>query len=311
VDNINENTPMQMFLNRYNSKINNNRLKEGSNMNFTKMHGLGNDFIVIADQTDVHHDVHERAVRVCDRKFGIGADGLVYILPSEVADFRMRIFNADGSEPEQCGNAIRCVGKYLYDHKMTDQTTVTVETKKGIQTLQLFLHPNGSHVEQVRVDMGAPILAGEDIPTTIKEDTIIQHPIALANGEQQFFTAISMGNPHCVIFVDALEQIPFEQWGPYVERHPFFPNRTNTEFVQVHSRKEVTMRVWERGCGETFACGTGACAVGVAGVLTGQTDRVVTVHLKGGDLLIEWAEDDHVYMTGSAVEVFQGKWIEQ
>jgi diaminopimelate epimerase len=281
---------------------------EGERMHFTKMHGLGNDFVIIANRTDIHEDARDRAITVCNRNFGIGADGLVYILPSERADFQMRIFNADGSEAEQCGNAIRCIGKYVFDHGLTNQTRLTVETKKGIQVLELYLSDDGNVVQRVRVDMGIPVLNGIEIPTTLQADAIVEQPITLENGEQARFTAVSMGNPHCVIFVEELKSIPFEQWGPYLECHPLFPNRTNVEFVEIHSRQDVTMRVWERGCGETFACGTGACAVGVAGVLTGKTDRHVVVHLRGGDLEIEWAEDRHVYMTGPAVEVFSGVW---
>ncbi|UOF89192.1 diaminopimelate epimerase [Fodinisporobacter ferrooxydans] len=276
-------------------------------MQFTKMHGLGNDFIIVAGMKQVHENVNQLAVRMCDRNFGIGADGLVYILPSAAADFQMRIFNSDGSEPEQCGNAIRCVGKYVYDHRLTDQTTIRVETKAGIQTLELTV--TDKRVQSVRVDMGVPILQGLQIPTAIDQDVVLQVPIS-ADGFQSTFTAVSMGNPHCVIMMDRLADLPFDQVGPALEVHPYFPKKTNVEFVEVHAPKEVTMRVWERGAGETLACGTGACAVCVAGVLAGRTERRVLVHLKGGDLEIEWSQtDNHVYMTGPAVEVFQGQWL--
>lgn len=276
-------------------------------MKFTKMHGLGNDFIVVAGFSSVPDQVSEWAVRVCDRHFGIGGDGLVFILPSEQADFRMRIFNSDGSEPEQCGNAVRCVGKYVYDYGLTDKEEVTLETGAGLQVLQLRVEQG--RVAQVTVDMGEPKLAGKIVPTTIDAEQVVLHPIEV-DGEEFAFTAVSMGNPHAVIFVDSLGEIDLHGTGPKIETHAYFPRKTNVEFVQLHSENEVTMHVWERGAGETLACGTGACSVAVAGVLNGKTSRHVLVHLKGGDLQIEWREaDNHVYMTGPAVVVFAGEWL--
>lgn len=289
-------------------------------MKFTKMHGLGNDFAVVAEFLSIPQHVDLLAQQVCDRHFGVGADGLVFILPSENADFRMRIFNADGSESEQCGNAVRCVGKYLYDSGMTDATRVTLETGAGLQTLQLFVeNPTAESdaaarsrgvVTSVKVDMGAPTLAADLIPTALTGDRVILQPIETASGHKFDFTAVSMGNPHAVIFVEALKDVDLHHVGPQIEKHAFFPRKTNVEFVEVHSAEEVTMHVWERGCGETLACGSGACSVAVAGVLTGRTGRHVTVHLKGGDLQIEWNDaDNHVYMTGPSVRVYEGTWL--
>lgn len=273
-------------------------------MKFVKMHGLGNDFAVVAEFSHVPADIATRAIAVCDRHFGVGADGLVLILPSDVADVQMRIFNADGTEPEQCGNAVRCVGKYAYDYGLVTSDTITVETRAGLQRLRLFLAEG--RVASVEVDMGAPILQGLAVPTTVDAEPVREHPVAIT-GASYSITAVSMGNPHAVIFVDDLEQVPLHQHGPELETHALFPRKTNVEFVEVHSRTEVTMHVWERGVGETLACGSGACAVGVAGVLTGRTDRRVLVHLKGGDLQIDWREaDGRVYMTGPAVVVYEG-----
>jgi diaminopimelate epimerase len=276
-------------------------------MKFTKMHGLGNDFVVIAEFSAVPEGISELAQKICDRHFGVGADGLVLILPSERADFRMRIFNSDGSEPEQCGNAVRCVGKYVYDYGMIDRDEVTVETGAGVQRLKLFVE--NDQVVRVTVDMGRPILEAAQIPTAFSNGRVIRQPL-MAEEEEFLVTAVSMGNPHAVIFVDDLAKIDLHRIGPKLETHEMFPRKTNVEFVQVHSPTEVTMHVWERGAGETLACGSGACAVGVAGVLNGFTERNVLVHLKGGDLLIEWKEEDqHVYMTGPAVSVFEGRWL--
>jgi diaminopimelate epimerase len=276
-------------------------------MNFTKMHGLGNDFIVMeADR--LPGDASERAVALCDRHFGIGADGLVYIVPSARADFQMRIFNADGSEAEQCGNAIRCVAKYVYDNRLTDKTELTIETiGAGVQPVRLNVH-NGK-VATVRVDMGEPVLGGLDIPTTIDADVVLDQPIE-AGGTTMRFTAVSMGNPHCVIYVDDAVNFDLHRYGPQIETHPLFPKRVNVEFATVRSRNYVEMRVWERGAGPTLACGTGACAALVASVLGGKTDRRATVNLAGGDLEIEWSEaDNRVYMTGPAEIVFRGEWM--
>ncbi|REK76380.1 diaminopimelate epimerase [Paenibacillus paeoniae] len=276
-------------------------------MNFTKMHGLGNDFIVVAGEQSLPANAAELAESFCNRFFGIGADGLVYILPSEKADFRMRIINSDGSEAEQCGNAIRCVAKYVYDNGLTNQKEITVETLgAGVQKVQLTVE--GGNVQTVRVDMGEPILSGLQVPTTVDADRVIEHPIEV-DGREFTFTAVSMGNPHCVIYVDDAVGFDLESWGPKLETHPMFPRKINVEFVTVNSRSQADMRVWERGAGPTLACGTGACATLVASVLTGATDRTATISLKGGDLLIEWDENDnHVYMTGPAAEVFRGEW---
>lgn len=276
-------------------------------MKFTKMHGLGNDFVVFAEQQQLPAGVDQLAMKLCDRHFGIGADGLVFILPSDKADFMMRIINSDGSEAEQCGNAIRCVAKYVYDHGMTDKTEITIETiGAGAQTVQLNISEQDGKVQTVRVDMGKPILNGLQIPTTIDAEPVLQHPIAV-DGQAWSFTAVSMGNPHAVIYVDDAPSIDLQTYGAPLEVHEFFPRKINVEFATVRSRTHVDMRVWERGAGPTLACGTGACATAVASVLNGLTERNVTVSLKGGDLFIEWNEaDDHVYMTGSAAEVFAG-----
>lgn len=275
-------------------------------MDFTKMHGLGNDFIVVAGEQKLPDNASQLAVELCNRYFGIGADGLVYILPSDKADFMMRIMNSDGSEAEQCGNAIRCVAKYVYDHGMVDKKEVTVETiGAGVQPLQLTVD-NGK-VAAVRVDMGQPILKGTQVPTTVDQDAVIEHPIEV-DGKQFRFTAVSMGNPHCVIYVDDAVNFDLHTWGPKLETHPMFPKKINVEFVTVKSRDYADMRVWERGAGPTLACGTGACATLVSSVLNGLTDRKATISLKGGNLFIEWNEqDNHVYMTGSAQEVFTGR----
>jgi diaminopimelate epimerase len=278
-------------------------------MIFTKMHGLGNDFIIIATEASLPEQASELAIRYCDRNFGIGADGLVFILPTANADFMMRIINSDGSESEQCGNAIRCVAKYVYDRKLTNKTELTVETLgAGAQNLQLTLNAAGK-VESVRVDMGAPILDGLKVPTTINMNPVLRQPIEV-DGHTFEFTAVSMGNPHCVIYVDDAVGMDLQQWGPKLENHPMFPRKINVEFATVKSRDYVDMRVWERGAGPTLACGTGACATLVSSVLNGLTDRTATISLKGGNLHIEWNEaDDHLYMTGPASEVFTGSMI--
>jgi diaminopimelate epimerase len=274
-------------------------------MNFTKMHGLGNDFIVVSEEKELPSNAPQLAQDLCNRFFGIGADGLVYILPSDQADFRMRIINSDGSEAEQCGNAIRCVAKYVYDRKLTDRTEISIQTGAGVQHVTLNI--NNGAVESVRVDMGEPILNGTAIPTTVDQNPVVNHPIEAA-GRQFHFTAVSMGNPHCVIYVDDAVNFDLHTWGPPLETHSMFPRKINVEFATVKSSNFIDMRVWERGAGTTLACGTGACATLVASVLNGLTDRAATVSLKGGDLWIEWDErDNHVYMTGPAAEVFTGK----
>ena len=277
-------------------------------MLFTKMQGLGNDFVVTAEYLDLPDGVAELAIKVCDRHFGVGADGLVFILPSTKADVRMRIFNSDGSEAEQCGNAIRCVAKYVFEHQIISKQSISIETQAGIQWVKLFFE-NEMIVEKVEVDMGEPILQGELVPTALSGEKIVNQSLEI-EGRTFYFTAVSMGNPHAVIYVDDATNFQIEKWGPLIETHPMFPKKTNVEFVSVKSDKEIEMRVWERGGGQTLACGTGACATGVASVITGQSARDVTVRLKGGNLRINWSqEDNRVYMTGEAKEVFTGKWL--
>lgn len=277
-------------------------------MKFIKMHGLGNDFIIFDGRKEKVQEIDWAAYapKLCDRNFGIGADGVVLILPAKEADVEMKIFNPDGSEPEMCGNAIRCLAKYIYDTSKEKKEVISVQTKAGIKLP--VVEPEKGHVEGVEVDMGEPILkrklipmAGKDVEKVVDEELVV--------GQQKFkITAVSMGNPHVVIFVDDVEKIKLSEIGPKIENHKSFPERTNVEFVQVVNKKEVVMRVWERGAGETLACGTGACAVLVAGVLNKKLDRIATVHLEGGDLEIEWEEEkNHILMTGPAATVFQGE----
>jgi len=274
-------------------------------MEFTKMHGLGNDFIIVAGERTLPDNASELAVRLCNRFFGIGADGLVYILPSDKADFRMRIINSDGSEAEQCGNAIRCVAKYAYDYGLKDHETMTIETLgAGVQSIRLTIEDCKAVL--ATVDMGAPILNGLDVPTTIAENPVRGH-IVEVDGREFEFTAVSMGNPHCIIYVDDAIGFDLATWGPKLEKHPLFPRKINVEFATVRSRNRVDMRVWERGAGPTLACGTGACATLVSSVLNGLTERQATISLAGGDLFIEWDErNDRLYMTGPAAIVYSG-----
>lgn len=278
-------------------------------MKFTKMHGLGNDFVMVDGFAELPEEasLSGLAQRICDRHFGVGADGVILALPSDKADFRMRLINADGSEAEHCGNGIRCVAKLVYDHGHTRADRITVETVGRINVLDL--HIVGGSVQTVRVDMGEPGFARRVIPMTGPEDgEAIEEPVTV-DGKTLAFTCISMGNPHAVAFVGDPDAFPVETVGPMVERHALFPRRTNVEFIQVLGPEELKMRVWERGAGETLACGTGACASLVAAARTGRTGRSATVHLRGGDLQIEWAENNHVYMTGPAVTVFEGEWL--
>lgn len=278
-------------------------------MRFTKMHGAGNDYIYVDCFRETTPDnPAETARQMADRHFGIGGDGLVLICPSEVADARMRMFNSDGSESEMCGNAIRCVAKYVYEHDHARKDTLRIETGAGVLTLELMIE--GDSVDRVKVDMGEPILAPENIPTTWTGGEIIDQPLYM-DGREFRVTCVSMGNPHCVTYVDELTDELVLGFGPKIEHDPHFPNRVNAEFVEVLAPGEIRMRVWERGTGETLACGTGASAVCVAGVLSGRTEREITAHLRGGDLLLQWAENNHLYMTGPAVEVFSGEWPEQ
>jgi diaminopimelate epimerase len=266
-------------------------------LEFTKMHGCGNDFIFVDCLKRDIPDLGAVAGKLCDRRFGIGADQLLTIHPSKVADFKMEIYNADGSQVEMCGNGIRCFAKYVYDHGLTRKRELEVETLAGIIRPKII-------GESVEVDMGEPILEGRNIPVAA-DGQIIRRPLAV-DGVTYEITCLSMGNPHCVVYLDEIDGLDLERIGPRFEHHGFFPKRVNTEFVKIIRPDEVKMRVWERGAGETWACGTGASAVGVAGALTGRTAREVTVHLKGGDLLIEWRDNNRVYMTGGAVEVFNG-----
>jgi len=264
---------------------------------FTKMHGAGNDFVFLNCLKNPIENLSKLAKRLCDRRFGIGADQLLTVHPSKTADFKMEIYNADGSQVEMCGNGIRCFARYLYEHGLTQKKELSVETLAGIIRPRIV----GDLVE---VDMGEPILEGRKIP--VDADGQIVNRQLIVNGTSYTVTCVSMGNPHCVVYLDEIETLDLASLGPKFECHPFFPKRVNTEFIQIVSPQEVKMRVWERGAGETWACGTGASAVGVVGVVTGRTTRKITVHLKGGDLWIEWRDNNHVYMTGAAVEVFQG-----
>lgn len=274
-------------------------------MKFAKMQGAGNDYVYVNCFEETIADPAALARQVSNRNFGIGSDGLILIMPSEVADVRMRMFNSDGSESEMCGNGIRCVAKYAYDHGLVKKTEITAETGAGILTLQLF--PNDrDRIERVRVNMGRPRLTRGQIPMTGPADEQVVN-VELQILDRTFrITCVSMGNPHCVIFVDDAAAFPVDKYGPVIENHALFPRRTNVEFVQVISPTEVRQRTWERGAGETLACGTGASAVTVAGVLTGRTERAILNHLSGGDLEMEWTEEGSVYMTGPAVQVFEG-----
>ena len=279
-------------------------------MRFVKMHGLGNDYVYVNAFEETVSDPARLAVAVSDRHFGIGADGLILILPSAIADLRMRMFNADGSEAEMCGNGIRCVAKYAYEHGLVERREIAVETGAGILALQLRIGEN-NRVEGVRVDMGRPRLSRGEIPMTGEPDEqVVGEPLRVLD-RTFHVTCVSMGNPHCVIYVDNVAEFPLEKYGPALERHPAFPNRTNVEFVEVVGPTEVRQRTWERGSGETLACGTGASAVTVASVLNGHTGRSLRVHLQGGTLEMEWGEDGHVYLTGPAVQVIEGEYHPQ
>ncbi|HBN57020.1 MAG TPA: diaminopimelate epimerase [Lachnospiraceae bacterium] len=277
-------------------------------MKFTKMHGIGNDYVYV-DCTKEDLANPEAVSRfVSDRHFGIGSDGLILIKRSDRADFQMDMYNNDGSEGKMCGNGIRCVAKYVYDYGLTDKEEISVDTLSGIKYLKLTIENN--KVAKVRVNMGAPVLAPKEIPVKADQEPVIQEPIEVC-GREWKITCVSMGNPHAVVFVNMpVQDIVLEQTGPYFEKHEKFPDRVNTEFARVLDRHTVEMRVWERGSGETLACGTGACATAVAAVLNGYCDRKVTVRLLGGDLDIEWDEEDNcVYMTGPAAVVFDGEII--
>ena len=274
---------------------------------FSKMHGAGNDYIYVNCFKEKVENINETAKAVSDRHFGIGSDGLVLICPSDVADFRMDMYNSDGSQAEMCGNATRCVGKYVYDRGLTDKTQITLETLAGIKILDLNV--KDGEVQTVRVNMGSPELVPKNIPIDSNLDRFISEDVEV-DGKVYKVTGVSMGNPHAVTFIDDTDSLEIEKIGPKFETHKLFPKKINTEFAQIVDRNTIKMRVWERGAGETLACGTGACAVAVSSILNGLVDRnqPVTVKLLGGDLNIFWDEsDDQVYMTGPATTVFDGE----
>ena len=285
-----------------------------TNMRFTKMHGIGNDYVYVNGFTETVSDPAAVAPKIADRHFGVGGDGLIMILPSDQADVRMRMFNSDGSESEMCGNGVRCVAKFAFDHGLTKNNPLKVETGRGVLPIELTVE--AGKAVAMTVDMGEPILELGKVPVTLEKlgsrwgDETYDVSI-LDAGTAATMTFVSMGNPHAVIFVDDVKKIDIEMLGPMIEHHDAFPRRMNVHWVQAVSENEVIMRTWERGSGVTLACGTGACAVAVAGVLTGRTMRKLLAHLPGGDLTLEWREaDNHVYMTGPATEVFSGTWPE-
>lgn len=274
-------------------------------LTFTKMHGIGNDYVYVNILTQTVADPPALAIQVSDRHFGIGSDGLVLIGPSAVADFMMDMYNSDGSRGKMCGNAIRCVAKYVYDRQLTAKTTLTIETLSGIKTLVLDVADG--EVRRVTVNMGAPIFEPARIPVRWDGERLVDEPLTVA-GQTVRLTAVSMGNPHAVIFMDQVEDLDLTRIGPAFEHHPLFPDRVNTEFVQVVDRRTLRMRVWERGSGETMACGTGACATLAAAVVNGLADRQTTVRLNGGELQINWDEaSNDLFMTGPATIVFDGQ----
>jgi len=290
-------------------------------MRFTKMHGLGNDYIYVNGFEQKLADPSAWAAKLSDRHFGIGGDGLVLLLPSATADVRMQMFNADGSEGKMCGNAIRCVAKYAHEHGLAIANPVRVETASGVRVIEKTLDDDGS-VIAASVDMGEPILTPAEIPTTLTGERIVDTPAEALHlppgdwqgrcGLQPGMTCVSMGNPHVVLYCRDVSAVPLEQIGPVVEQAAIFPDRVNLHVVQVNAPDDVTMRTWERGSGTTLACGTGAAAVCVAGVLTGRSERNLCVHLPGGDLTLQWRRaDNHVCMTGPASEVFDGEWIDE
>ncbi|MCR5737328.1 MAG: diaminopimelate epimerase [Eubacterium sp.] len=275
-------------------------------MKFTKMEGCGNDYVYVDGFANKIDDPNALAEKISDRHFGVGSDGLIMINPSDVADFKMSMYNADGSEGKMCGNGIRCVAKFVYDYGMTEKEEITVETLSGIKTLQLSVEDGA--VKSVRVNMGTPELVAKNVPVVSEKEQVINEPLTV-DGKTYGITCVSMGNPHAVTFVEDTDGLEIEKIGPMFETNEIFPDRVNTEFIQVLDRNTVKMRVWERGSGETFACGTGACASVVAAVLNGKTENKVTVKLLGGDLFIEYNEEENtVYMTGPARIVFTGEY---
>ncbi len=274
-------------------------------MKFTKMHGIGNDYVYVNCMKETVENPTETAIKVSDRHFGIGSDGLILIKPSEVADGKMEMYNADGSQGAMCGNGIRCVAKYMYDHGITDKTTISVETKSGIKYLDLTT--KDGKVDTVKVNMGTPILKASQIPVLSDKEQVINESVTI-DGKEWKITCVSMGNPHAVTYIDDVKGLEIEKIGPKFENNEIFPDRVNTEFVHVIDRNTVEMRVWERGSGETLACGTGACAVAVSSILNGLTEDEVTVKLLGGNLKIFWDRQiNKVFMTGSATTVFDGE----
>lgn len=274
-------------------------------MKFTKMEGCGNDYVYVNGFEYKIENPNDVAIKVSNRNFGIGSDGLIIVNPSDIADFRMNMYNLDGSEGKMCGNGIRCVAKFVYDYNMTDKTTITVETLAGIKTLDLNI--KDGVVDTVKVDMGAPIIKAVDVPVLSDKAYVINESLMIDNEEYEI-TCVSMGNPHCITFVDNTDNIEIESIGPKFENHEIFPDRVNTEFIEVVDRNTIKMRVWERGSGETLACGTGACASVVACVLNNKTENKVTVKLLGGDLFIEYDQEKNVvYMTGPARISFTGE----
>lgn len=281
-------------------------------LNFTKMEGLGNDYVYVNCFKETVPNPSELSIKISDRHFGIGSDGLILIKPSEVADFTMEMYNADGSQSEMCGNGIRCVGKYVYDYGLTDKEEISVETLAGIKYLKFVIDRKDASdrgtVAMVTVNMGEPIFKSSEVPVDLgKElDMVLDYPVTI-DGKEYNITCVSMGNPHCIAFVEDTDSFPLEEIGPKFESNPIFPRRVNAEFVQVVSRDYLKMRVWERGSGETLACGTGTCATVVASILNGLTEEEVTVRLLGGELIIKWdRETNLVYMSGPAKVVFDG-----
>ncbi len=274
-------------------------------MKFTKMHGIGNDYVYVDCFRETVLHPGETAKLISDRHFGIGSDGLVLIKPSETADFKMEMYNIDGTMGEMCGNAIRCVAKYVYEHGMAGGTQISIETLAGIKYLELTV--SDGKVVQVRVNMGRPELAAEKIPVIYDAGQVVSRPVRV-DGREYKMTCVSMGNPHCVVYIDDVDGLEIEEIGPKFEHLACFPRRVNAEFAKVLDRHTVQMRVWERGCGETLACGTGACAVAAASILNGFTEDTVIIQLRGGDLQIEWdRQADLIYMTGPAETVFEGE----
>ncbi len=275
-------------------------------MKFTKMHGIGNDYVYVNCFKEQVENPGELAIRVSDRHFGIGSDGLILIKPSDRADFEMAMYNADGSEGAMCGNGIRCVAKYVYDYGLTDQTRIRVGTKSGIKVLDLTIGEDGK-VSFVRVNMGSPELTAAKIPIISEREQVVAEPVEVG-GVTYAITGVSMGNPHAVVHLEDVKGLDIEKVGPLFEHHERFPDRINTEFIRVTDRENLEMRVWERGSGETLACGTGACAAAVASMVNGYTEDEVTVHLLGGDLRVRWdREENLVYMTGPAAVAFEGE----